>query len=264
MKNRQCLYLCHMTKEEKKEYNKKYYQENKDYWREYYGYGTRTSNNGHEFIPVELSNLDVGKALADASNALGGTYGKYGTKNVKRQVISQISDQYADILANNAVATYVNYASYADAAAGAGRMADDLYKRISQTVPDMPYSQKEFRDMFASRFSKTAKRYGITIGAPGGRAREKNVAGSAAVKVRDPNKQYKNAIATPDLDARTRAVEQARRSVQEASRQVTPDLNARMKAMSAPYMQVKTSSSVFSKIADVGKSLFKTWKLGWK
>lgn len=37
MKNQQCLYLCHMTKEEKKDYNKKYYQENKDYWREYYG-----------------------------------------------------------------------------------------------------------------------------------------------------------------------------------------------------------------------------------
>lgn len=37
MKNQQSLYLCHMTAEEKKEYNKRYYQEHKDYWEDYYG-----------------------------------------------------------------------------------------------------------------------------------------------------------------------------------------------------------------------------------
>lgn len=38
-KNRHCLELCHMTKEEKKAYNKRYYQLHKDYWVNYYGYG---------------------------------------------------------------------------------------------------------------------------------------------------------------------------------------------------------------------------------
>lgn len=42
MRNRYSLaasaeFLSHMTAEEKKEYNKRYYEEHKDYWREYYG-----------------------------------------------------------------------------------------------------------------------------------------------------------------------------------------------------------------------------------
>lgn len=37
MKNERSLYLCHMTAEEKKAYNKRYYEEHKDYWAEYYG-----------------------------------------------------------------------------------------------------------------------------------------------------------------------------------------------------------------------------------
>ena len=43
MNNKDCLTLCHMTPEEKKEYNAKYYAENSDYWREYYGVKTPRS-----------------------------------------------------------------------------------------------------------------------------------------------------------------------------------------------------------------------------
>lgn len=51
MNNRESLFLCHMTAEEKKVYNAKYYQEHKDYWpewREKHGYGSGRSRGSFE------------------------------------------------------------------------------------------------------------------------------------------------------------------------------------------------------------------------
>ena len=71
MHNRQSRYLCHMTAEEKKEYNKRYYQENKDYWREYYGYKSPTSNGtkmyvrNRELTPNEVKGRSVPSTARD-------------------------------------------------------------------------------------------------------------------------------------------------------------------------------------------------------
>lgn len=68
MANKESLYLCHMTAEEKKAYNAKYYQEHKDYWQEYYKRENVDKRNARQSAAYKFGNNLIRPKVYDYSD----------------------------------------------------------------------------------------------------------------------------------------------------------------------------------------------------
>lgn len=273
MANKESLYLCHMTAEEKKAYNAKYYQEHKDYWREYYGIkGTRPTlhtlydTEGH----IDVSKVDAKKVMSDIGKMLGKHAGSFGSENAKRQLIGEMVNQYSDIVASNqrVVSGYAKGTTYDDVANAADMMSDTVYNELTRQLGSLPVSKKELSTMYMTRLKSALNANGITISERGGRRREKNVTGeSASVKrsdktinetLRDQRKQQEqNRLSTPDLNARLASRNDALSKQKTAARIATPDLNMRLSQIQKQPERIENGKSIFKKFASL-------WKLGWK
>lgn len=193
MKNQQSLYLCHMTAEEKKAYNKRYYQENKDYWREYYGV---------------KSGVDRFKSDLQRPHTI-----KYEYKN------------------DNTGTNWTHDTTYDSR------------------------SWKRFQDGLG-----TARSYGKTVA--DGWVDQGRGDGSK-LKIRGSIQRERRY--TPDLDARTSAIQKVQ---QQSARLSTPGLSQRlanMKAYTQPARRTSISniaSSAVSKGKSIVSSFASAWKLG--
>lgn len=208
MKNQQCLYLCHMTKEEKKEYNKKYYQEHKNYWVEYYGREGVAKRN---------------QALAD---------------------------------------------THAQAKAALDRLGSTLIRpRFYDYSKNPVHLESDNPSISRTRVGERHHERRASEGAPRGPEFPSNVSASVYRRGNLQNLQKAHRMTTPDLDARTSAIQKAQ---QQSARLSTPDLSQRlanMKAYAQPLRKTSLSSiasSAVSKGKSIVNGLTSLWKLGWK
>lgn len=188
MNNKQCLYLCHMTKEEKAEYNRKYYQEHKE---EYWGV---------------KSGVDRFKNERQRPHTI-----KYEYKN------------------DNTGTNWTHDTTYDSR------------------------SWKRFQDGLS-----TARSYGKTVA--DGWVDQGRGDGSK-LKIRGSIQRERRY--TPDLNARTSAIQKAQ---QQSARLSTPGLSQRLANMKA-YTQParKTSiSSIASSAVSKGKSIVSSFTSAWK
>ena len=276
MHNRRTLTLIHGAAEDakynsqyyqshkdwKKAYNAKYYQEHKDYWRDYYG----TKNRQSRTQQVDLDQVDFGGIINQF------TQGKYAQGASAYKLATEISDGVVNgivpVLESNMRETGGGRTSKADMENAIDVCTDYAYdamkRQLGDSIVGSAINKKLLRKMFSNKIQKMYNSLmddGVVYTRP--MERTKNVTGTSSIIVRKPKTNV--TATTPSSITAGYEQRKAERAAAEARAK-----SAHRSAMVEPKRIVndsrstKTSSGLFSKLADAGKSFASAWKLGWK